>query len=495
MLHASLHGRQSPLSLLMALAVFACAMPALAQDDAASTLLFEPVIIDVVDRGSAETAYTVRELTTLPRSAEPVELQAWLAARRPAPTLDADRLAADIAAYEQAILARESRGGAFEAGLDEDLVALGSLLQQSGDYARAQQVFERALHVNRVNDGLFNMGQIPIIERTIENHLARGDLVAADAQQEYMLYVQRKNQEGRGVDLLPALTRYAEWNLFAFGARVAPPPSSSAEEGEAAPPPVANTKGSDNLDFRTGRLMVAHDVYRSLIAIVASNFGIGDNRLLNFERQLALTNYLYIATFGLQAEYSALPYSGYGSFSGFEPTRLPLGFRQGRDALERRITYLNERDDTTVGEKAQAKLDLADWMLMFSKRMGALDVYTDAWKEMQAAGAAANEIEALFNPAYPTEIPTYVDHPFTRNALGIPDDLALKYKGYIDVQFKLSRFGLASGLEVLSKSETATPAIESLLLRDIRRAQFRPRITNGTVRDNETMRVRFYFTY
>lgn len=481
----------------MACAALACALPAIAQDDVVPTLLFEPVVIDVVESDNPDAPYTVRELTSLPRGGTTVELQSWLAERRTAPALDADRLAADIAAYEQTVLARESSGGAFEAGLDEELVSLGSLLQQSGDYARAQQVFERALHINRVNDGLFNMGQVPIIERTIENHLARGDLVAADAQQEYLLYVQRKNYENRGVDLLPALTRYAEWNLFAFGAQLAPPSAPQAEEVQRVPAPASAL--ADDVNFRTGRLMVAQDVYQSLIAIIANNFGIGDARLLNFERQLALTNYLYIATFGLQGEFGAgamMPYdSYYASFSGFEPARLPLGFRQGRDALERRIRYLDERGDTTLADKAQARLDLADWMLMFSKRMGALDEYLDAWNDMRAVGAPQADVEALFDPAYPTEIPAYVEHPYTRAALNIPADLALRYKGYVDVQFKLSRFGVPSSLDVFSKTESVTPTIEALLLRDLRRAQFRPRITDGSVRDNETMQVRFYFTY
>ncbi|HEY0963821.1 MAG TPA: hypothetical protein VGE69_15835 [Pseudomonadales bacterium] len=498
MLHASLHDRQFPLRLFRActpfVIVLACVAPVVAQDDGVPTLLFEPVVIDVIDNDEPGMPYTVRELTSLPRTGSAVDLQAWLAARQTVPMLDGDRLAADIAAYEQSVLERESAGGAFEAGLDEELVALGTLLQQSGEYARAQQAFERALHVNRVNDGLFNMGQVAIIERTIENHLARGDLVAADAQQEYLLYVQRKNYENRGVDLLPALTRYAEWNLFAFGAQLAPPMAVPAEAGAAAP--VANA--ADTIDFRTGRLMVAHDVYRTLIAIVANNFGVADNRLLNFERQLALTNYLYIATFGLQGDYGAsalMPYGSYATFDGFQPTRMPLGFRQGRDALERRVVYLDNRNDASVTDRTQARLDLADWMLMFSKRMGALDVYVQAWNDMRATGAPATDVDALFNPPYPAEIPSYIDQPYTRAALDIPADLALQYKGYIDVQFKLSRFGVPSGLEVLSRTESASPAVEAILLRELRRAQFRPRITDGSVRDNETMQVRFYFTY
>ncbi|MDY6984298.1 MAG: hypothetical protein SV422_14525, partial [Pseudomonadota bacterium] len=121
MLHTSLHGRQSPFRLLMTCAALACALPAVAQDERVPSLLFEPVVIDVIESDAPDAPYTVRELTSLPRGDTPVELQSWLAERRTAPVLDTDRLTADIAAYEQAVLARESTGGAFEAGLDEEL--------------------------------------------------------------------------------------------------------------------------------------------------------------------------------------------------------------------------------------------------------------------------------------------------------------------------------------------------------------------------------------
>src|SRR5690606_13532121 len=78
--------------------------------------------------------------------------------------------------------------------------------------------------------------------------------------------------------------------------------------------------------------------------------------------------------------------------------RPPLGLRQGRDALERRVDYLAGKADTSLEDVVQAKLDLADWMLMFSKRMGALEVYQEAWRDMSAAGTPAQELDALFNP-------------------------------------------------------------------------------------------------
>jgi hypothetical protein len=496
---AVLHIRQSARRLWWSGALLACLIPpALAQDDGDfSRLLFEPVVINIIESASAveDAPYTAQELTSLPHAAPAVELQEWLAQRDATPTLPPDQLEAGIAAYEQSVLALESQGGAFAPQLDEDLLGLGSLLLQAGDTTRAQQVLERALHVNRVNDGLFNEGQVPIVERTIEAHLARGDLVAADAQQEYLLYVQRKNLDSRSVDLLPALTRYAEWNLFAFGARL-PTVAPAADAVEAPPEENSDTM----IDFRTGRLITAHQVYETIINIVANNFGLGDNRLLNFERQLALTNYLYINSFGLQGEMDPLmmPYGGYlqDFAGGLEGSgRPPLGFRQGRDSLERRVNYLAGKTDVAPAVKAQAKLDLADWMVMYSKRMGSLEVYEEAWRDMVAAGTSADELAALFNPAFPTEIPTYVEHAYTRDALGIPADLTLKYKGFIDVEFKLSRFGVPSTVRVMNKSVTAPPQVESILVRGLRNTHFRPRLVDGTVRDNETMHVRFYFTY
>lgn len=493
--YASFHSRMSIHWMRWTCIALNCfAATAFAQDDTGlPNLLFEPVVIEVIEAEADDAVYTVRELTRLPSTGQAVELQSWLAGRESKAVIPPEQLAADIAAYERSILELESRGGAFAARLDEELLALGALLQQSGDYGRAQQVYERALHVNRVNDGLFNMGQVPIIERTIENHLARGDLVAADAQHEYLLYVQRKSHEGRSVDLLPALTRFAEWNLFAFGARLVPSVPPALTDGDKP----KQDSGSDTVDFRIGRLMTAHDAYQSLIAIVANNFGASDARLLNFERQLALTNYLYIAAFGLEGSFDAamMPYGAYSGFAGMEPGRSQLGFRQGRDALQRRVSYLAAQESTSAEQKAQAKLDLADWMLMFSKRMGSLDIYTEAWNDLRAAGTSDAELTALFDPPFPVAIPSYLEHPYSRASLDIPADLALQYKGYVDVEFRLSRFGVPSAAKVLSKTETATPAVESMLLRHLRRTQFRPRLTDGSVRDNETMQVRFYFTY
>lgn len=466
-------------------------------------LIFEPVLLEVISTAApdTETAYSAQELSALPQG-QAAELQSVLDARQTVSITTVDEIAADIAAYEQSIQALEAAGGAFDPNLDQELLALGTLLQQAGEFTRAQAVLDRSLHINRVNNGLFGLSQIPIIERVIENHLARGDLVAADAQQEYLLYVQRKNFGDTSVDLLPALTRFAEWNLFAFRARLVVKTPSEAESAslENQAPTQSESNSDQMVDFRTNRLINAHNVYESIIHIVSSNFGAADSRLLAFERQLALTNYLFITTFGLDSDLGAslslMPYGSYLTpIDTAEAGRPPLGFRQGRDALERRIAFLANEPSVPLADKAQAKLDLADWLLMFSKRLTALEVYQEAWQEMAAAGASPEELDALFNPPVPHVVPSFLDHPYTRKSLEIPEDLALQYKGYIDVEFVLSRFGVPGSPAVLNKSPTASPALEARLLRNLRRTHFRPRVVAGMPRDTETLQIRYYFTY
>jgi hypothetical protein len=122
--------------------LLAFAQPAFAQDDAnLPNLLFEPVVINIIEPvdNPDGAPYTVQELTALPHASPAVDLQDWLAQRTTAPAMPPEQIAADIARYEQSVLAQENSGGAFDPGLDEELLALGTLLQQSGDrYSNAR---------------------------------------------------------------------------------------------------------------------------------------------------------------------------------------------------------------------------------------------------------------------------------------------------------------------------------------------------------------------
>src|SRR5690606_31835052 len=114
-----------------------------------------------------------------------------------------------------------------------------------------------------------------------------------------LFYLQRRLLGDRSVDLLPALARYADWNMFAYTARpqqVALPAAVDTEADAGTPQPaiaaMTNPQG-----FRNSRLLNAQSMYQAIIRILVSNFGPADPRLPDYERQLALANYFFATTF------------------------------------------------------------------------------------------------------------------------------------------------------------------------------------------------------
>jgi hypothetical protein len=251
--------------------------------------------------------------------------------------------------------------------------------------------------------------------------------------------------------------------------------------------------------FRTRSLITAQNIYQSIIQLLLSNFGNTDPRLPDLERQLALTNYYFATTFNMAssdfAPSATMAYSN--NLLPYDMSAVAnnsLGFREGRDALERRIGYMQNMPDLPPAELATARLDLGDWLLIFKKRGGALDVYEEAFQDMREAGATAQELSATFSPALPVEVPLFLARRYSREAFAIPANVALDYQGFIDVEFSLNRFGLPGAITVLGKSADTTEFIESRLVRHLRRAQFRPRPNDtGKVRENALLRLRYYY--
>jgi len=101
--------------------------------------------------------------------------------------------------------------------------------------------------------------------------------------------------------------------------------------------------------------------------------------------------------------------------------------------MERRIEYLEKNESTPPADLARARLELADWMIATHSRSDFVEVFTNAYTEYVASGASAEEIDTIFHPPLPVEVPTFLIRPHSRLSLGIPVEAALQYRGYIDV--------------------------------------------------------------
>lgn len=463
-------------------------------------LIFEPVPIHVTQAQTntdTVTVSVVTELVKLP-SAEAVTLSDWVAANINTVEAGTEQLQQNIADYEASIQNLELSEGVFSEQLPQQLLALGSALQESGDLDTALEYYGRATHITRVNQGLFSTEQIPILERIIDNYLSRGDIKSADEQQRYMFYLQQKSFGSDSADLLPALYNYAEWNMFAFSA----PPSNSfyanpLKAGSNLNPTVI--RSLDEANFRVERLIHAQSIYWSIIQILLDNFGMQDPRLLDFEKRLALTNYYFATTVATELDTMSLTVAEPSHSTTMPQLPAPsissMGYRHGREALERRRNYMLEMPGVPVIEQAKAGLDLADWMLLFNRqRVKSLEMYQTLHDELDPDNNNP-EITDIFSPALPVLLPSFI-YPFnSRFTLGIPPEQALVYQGYIDVEFKLNRFGKTSDINVLATSTDANDNLEITLVRLLQRSIYRPRFGNGKVLTEDLVQARFYYAY
>jgi hypothetical protein len=453
-------------------------------------LLFDPVLIEVASNEDGTTR--VLELAPPPQDA-PVELQQWLVANLPtgsAPDLTPD---VTIKRHEQLVQESELNGGPFSAQLPQQLLGLGQALQATGELDKAQQYFEQALHITRINHGLFSDAQIPFVEHSINNQLRLGNLVTADEQQRYLFYLNQKNHGADSTALLPALQHYAEWNIFAFSAPVSAP--ALAQDQAAAKAPQV-----DEASFRVERLINAQNIYWSMAQILLANFGMSDPRLLDAEKRIALANYFFATSVAAEADSLSLAGSGLQSqpvAAALAPAPMlgNMGYRQGRDALERRISYIKQMDTISTEERLRASLDLSDWMLYFTRqRMKAIESYDEIHRDF-AESMPQDQLDAILNPPLPEPLPTFIKPSWSRAALGLPAELALQYRGYIDVEYRLNRFGKANTVEVLGRSNPEVKLVEQRLLRSLRRAQFRPRMENGELKLSDVVQARYYYTW
>ena len=79
----------------------------------------------------------------------------------------------------------EQGHGPYADGLAEPLTSMGRYYRQQGDYEQAVAVYRRAMHIVRINDGLYSDRQIPLLRELLVSYREVGDLESLDQRYEY----------------------------------------------------------------------------------------------------------------------------------------------------------------------------------------------------------------------------------------------------------------------------------------------------------------------
>jgi len=101
-----------------------------------------------------------------------------LAAEAPLVQRDIDLAEVSVAEMERAL-------GPYHADLAAPTLALARLVLSEGDLERAAALYDKALHIARINDGLYGDQQVPILRGLLDLYLLAGDRQAFEARAEY----------------------------------------------------------------------------------------------------------------------------------------------------------------------------------------------------------------------------------------------------------------------------------------------------------------------
>jgi tetratricopeptide (TPR) repeat protein len=123
----------------------------------------------------------------------------------------------DESAYLERLQIQELSGGPYSDALAEPLSGLGRYYRDQGNYKEALGLYKRALHVVRVNDGLYSERQIPLVRALLETYRLAGEMQALDERYDYFFRLYGNGQPPFTPLRMRASLEYLRWQREAFG--------------------------------------------------------------------------------------------------------------------------------------------------------------------------------------------------------------------------------------------------------------------------------------
>jgi tetratricopeptide (TPR) repeat protein len=358
-----------------------------------------------------------------------------------------------------------AQNGPYSIALFDMYFSLASHYREIEDDVLASEALAQALHIQRVNSGLFSLDQAPVTRELIANLLATGQLEEAVQLEERLVRIARENITD--IRAVPILEAAADRQVDVYERYLAGelPPEMNVSFGVGDADRWMNT----NRFIGMSNLFAARRNYRDAVQVLLGSGNDTDPRIVEIEQKLIRSYFIEATSEGTRASRSA----------GL--------FRLGRDSYSRILRYAVAADDIDIA--AEGMIGLADWHLLFQRFGSALQMYADAYQALVQLGASRRQLERIFAPEVPIALPTFNPNPLDTTVVARNGSA----EAYVDVRMRLSRYGRSRSRYV----ETTAGRAEKLLEKEIRsiivRNRFRPRLVNGEPQHGSEVEFRYYF--
>lgn len=385
-----------------------------------------------------------------------------------------------ISAYQENIQKLESEYGVYDAQLGEQLLGLGLVYQLENQHEQATDVLTRALQIKRINNGLYDLGQVAILEKVIKSNIETEDWLNVDRHYQQILWIHKRNYGETAPELLPVLDKVARWKLTAYKKRLI-------------------SKDSHIL------LHEAAGIYSDTINILSAQYGDSDPRLINSLYGQAITNYemafhtadIPIGKFrqrSLRSSFQTIcrpvvrsngqvtqncqtgrtaSASYYASIQQSKEFAVGVSLRKVGKALKQINAIYEANPELSTVDHAYAMSHLGDWNLLQGRRISAHETYRKAYSMLANDIDNQQHLTRLFGapnkiPALQIILPDLKEHQKSNDI-----------DAYTLASFNVSRSGRPTNIKILEVHPTDKKVSHITVKKAIKARQYRPRYENG----------------
>ena len=361
---------------------------------------------------------------------------------------------------ERYIRAIEAAHYRYHPDLVEPLTLLGDAQFGQQRVDRALETYSRALHIRRVNNGLFAPEQVAVVYKQADVLKAIGNLEEAGNREEYAYSVLLKAYGPRSEEILPGTYRLADWYRDSF-----------------------NIFAARAMYERALHVYEANDKQSSLSALPALKGLVFTYRQERFPPYYVSDN--QSSSFGA----APMPLSARGTV--FTEQITINNFPAAERALQHIVRIRRDNPESSPLEVFEAILDLADWHLMWEHYKKAHTLYEFVYEQL-------DELDSVDAGAYFAE-PRLLHMPLPADPKpprGVTDGAATerdRIPGFIEASFRVSTNGSAQNIEIVAADPEGL--MDFRTRRSLRSSRYRPAMANGKAILFESQTWRHEFQY
>lgn len=336
--------------------------------------------------------------------------------------------------YGRSVEILEATASSTDRAFLRPLHGLGAAHFAEGEYVDASVNLKRAIDLSRNLDGLFNIEQLQILDPLIASYIQLDLRADAEKEQQYALRVAETAYGKSDVRMLRPLDRYGRW-----------------------------------LE-QLGRYTTARLLYARALTIAEQSGGRGS--VLGVEPLLGIARSYRLEFVNGSEEPSATP----DPFGQQDVAPLPLEGGQrlnpdGERALRLALNAIDKASPVDHQKRGETLIELGDWYASAGSFTKGVDVYKEAWKELNTAGSTTlldKPRMLAYRPPASSVRRSHLDSEESEER-------------FVEVRYTVTKEGRTDHMETVSSD--AADASQKAVVSAMKKARYAPRIENGEAVD------------